>query len=136
MELQEYLQMCTLLACKGNGKKNYDKTHFTTPWIICKDGFSISIQVGSIHYCESENGYRTYGDTWVKAEWGFPSEPIDGEKYDCEMCCCKDFTDEDTTESVGCADVKDLQGLLDEHGGMDVIQTFKNGWDTIESYFV
>ena len=135
MELQELLQMCAILACKGNGEKNYDNVAFYIPRIHCKDGFTISIQVNNGNYCASDNGYRTYGDTWMRAEWGYPSEPIDGRKYGCEEYGWEDYTDDVTTNSVGCADVKDLQELLNEHGGIDVVQTFKNGWGRIKDYF-
>ena len=132
MKLQEYLQIWTLIACKGNGKKNYAKSHFIIPAIICKDGFIISVQVNSSSRCTSENGNCTYGETWLIAEWGFPNRPIDGMKYNCVLRDCEDFKNEDTTESMGSASVKDLQELLDEHGGIDVIQTFSSGWDAIE----
>lgn len=135
MKLQEFLQMCVLLACKGDGEGNYDNVIFHTPRIHCKDGFTISIQVNNGNYCSSENGYRTYGEKWERAEWGYPNKPIDGIKYHCEMWNDEDYTDAMTTDSVGSAGVEELQGLLDEHGGIDVVETFKNGWEMIGKYF-
>lgn len=138
MKLQEYLQLCTILACKGEPEKNYRAfaNMFITPLVYCKDGFRISIQVNRLNYCSSENGYRTYGETFKTAEWGFPSEPIDGKKYNCEMYEDEGFKMEDTTRSIGNTDVELLQSLLDEHGGIDVIRTFKEGWCKVAKYFV
>lgn len=80
--------------------------------ITCKDGFRISIQFNSYVYCESENGFREYGDKLLTAEWGFPSQSIDYEKYNGDNA--------PDVSNIGCCSIELLQELLDEHGGIDL----------------
>jgi hypothetical protein len=96
----------------------YDKKLFFLPRIHCKDGFSISIQVNHCNYCASENGTRTFGLDWKLVEWGFPSEYIDGEKYNAESL--------PTTQSVGgYVEIGLIDGLCEEHGGVDLARTLQ-----------
>lgn len=96
----------------------YDMEVFFLPRIYCHDGFNISIQVNNGNYCESENGTRTFGLNWKLVEWGFPSEPIDGEKYNAESL--------PTTESVGgWVDINLIDELCEEHGGIDLAKTLQ-----------
>lgn len=97
----------------------YDDKIFFIPRIYCKDGFNISIQVHNGNYCGSENGTRTFGLDWKLVEWGFPSEPIDGEKYHAE-------DKDNTTDSVGgYVEVGLIDELCEEHGGVDLAQTLQ-----------
>lgn len=117
MTLQEILQAAVAKAV-GNDEMSqtrYNNKVFMAPRIFCKDGFNISIQVHCGAMCGSENGLRTYGHTWIAAEWGFPSEPINEEKYGGS-----------SGEDVGMCEVELLQKLLDEHGGIDLIATIIN----------
>lgn len=96
----------------------YDNTIFFLPRIYCKDGFNISVQVHNGNYCASENGTRTFGLDWKLVEWGFPSSPIDFEKYNAE--------DTDTMRSVGgYVEIGLIDRLCEEHGGMDLQQTLR-----------
>ena len=100
----------------------YDRKIFFLPRVYCKDGFNISIQVHNGNYCASENGTRTFGLNWIEVEWGFPSEPIDGEKYHAE-------DKEDTTNSVGgWVDIKLIDELCEQHGGIDLTTTLSEGY--------
>ena len=100
----------------------YDRNMFFLPRIYCKDGFNISIQVHNGNYCASENGRRTFGLNWLKVEWGFPSEPIDGKKYNAE-------DEEHTTISVGAwVDIKLIDELCEQHGGVDLTTTLSEGY--------
>lgn len=100
----------------------YDRKIFFLPRVYCKDGFNISIQVHNGNYCASENGTRTFGLNWIEVEWGFPSEPIDGEKYNAE-------DKEDTTNSVGgWVDIKLIDELCEQHGGIDLTTTLSEGY--------
>ena len=100
-------------------ERNYNNNYFYLPRIRCNDGFSISIQVNNTNYCASENGTRQFGFNWVEVEWGFPSEEIDGVKYNAE--------DEDnTTDTVGgYVDIKLIDELIEEHGGLNLEETLK-----------
>ena len=100
----------------------YDRKIFFLPRVYCKDGFNISIQVHNGNYCASENGTRTFGLNWIEVEWGFRSEPIDGEKYHAE-------DKEDTTNSVGgWVDIKLIDELCEQHGGIDLTTTLSEGY--------
>lgn len=101
-------------------KRTYDKKIFFLPRVYCKDGFNISLQVNNGNYCESENGIRTFGFEWKEVEWGFPSEPIDPVKYNAE--------DSETMNSVGgYVDVKLIDELCEQHGGVDLQATLSEG---------
>lgn len=91
----------------------------TLPRVYAKDGFNISIQCRNGNYCASENGTRTFGFEWKLVEWGFPSEPIDGKKYNAE-------DEDDTTNTVGAyVLIEDIESLIEEHGGFDLETTLK-----------
>jgi len=54
-------------------KKTYDKAsiHLVRKRIVCNDGFSISVQGGTIfHYCKP----RVNANVYLQVECGFPSE--------------------------------------------------------------
>lgn len=100
----------------------YQDKFFFVPRIYCKDGFNISIQVNRANYCASENGTRTFGLDWKLVEWGFPSSEIDGEKYNAEDVS-------DTTDSVGgYVDIKLIDELCEQHGGIDLTTTLSEGY--------
>ena len=132
MTLQEFVNtmafgmlMANNNECKRTkmGMENaYMSTHFLLPRIHCKDGFNISIQVNKGNYCASENGVRTFGTNWELVEWGFPSEQIDGEKYNAEEIFYEEKID--TTQSVGgYVEIELMDALLQEHGGIDLQAT-------------
>lgn len=100
----------------------YQDKFFLLPRIYCKDGFNISIQVNNSNYCASENGIRTFGLDWKLVEWGFPSRPIDFEKYNAE--------DTDTMKSVGgYVDIGLIDELCEEHGGIDLAKTLQEDFN-------
>ncbi len=101
-------------------KRTYEKEMFYLPRVYCKDGFNISLQVHNGNYCASENGLRTFGFEWKEVEWGFPSQNIDADKYNAES--------HPTTKSVGgYVDVKLIDELCEEHGGIDLQATLSEG---------
>jgi len=110
---------CTRMSME----KVYNNNYFHLPKVYCKDGFNISIQVTKGDYCASENGIRTFGIDWKLVEWGFPSQPIDAEKYMCESG--------DTINGVGgYVPVELMEELIEEHGGID-LQTTLQKWSEI-----
>lgn len=85
------------------------------PYIVCKDGFSISLQVSNGNYCNSENGYQQFGYQWKEVEFGFPSE---------EEELLKEFADdEDVCNSVGSISIELAEEVLAKHGGIDLDRT-------------
>ena len=112
---------CTQMSME----KVYDDKYFHLPTIFCNDVFSISIQICKMSYSGSENGIRTFGIDWKLVEWGFPSQPIDGEKYMSE--------DTETTTSVGgYVPVELMEELIEEHGGIDLQTTLQKKMDSLE----
>lgn len=97
----------------------YKRKIFFIPRLCCVDGFSISIQVNHGNYCASENGVREFGFEYKLVEWGYPSEPIDGEKFNAE-------DPEYTTDTVGgYVEVELIEELCEQHGGFDYLRTLK-----------
>lgn len=102
-------------------KETYDSTPFVLPRVYCKDGFNISVQCHNGNYCASENGVREFGIDWKLVEWGFPSEEIDGSKYNAE-------DESNTKETVGgYVEIELLEELISEHGGIDLSMTLSKG---------
>lgn len=100
-------------------ERDYNNNYFYLPRIRCNDGFSISIQVHNGNYCASENGTRQFGFTWREVEWGFPSEEIDGVKYNAE-------DENNITNTVGgYVDINLIDELIEEHGGLNLEETLK-----------
>lgn len=126
MKLNTFLSVIATYTC-GNGNKRIAKSKyrfnlFIIPRIYCKDGFNISIQIHDGAYCSSENGYRTFGMIWKEVEWGYPSEPIDAIRYNCED---SDKGNDATMNSIGSYVSLDLmEELLNQHGGIDLELTF------------
>jgi hypothetical protein len=94
---------------------SYDTENFFVPRIVCKDGWAISLQVHHGNYCSTENGYRKFGYSFDRVEWGFPTshEPALMDSADGLG------EDEDTTGTVGSIEVDKIQAILDTHGGID-----------------
>jgi len=77
------------------------------PRLYCLDGFNISIQGGYGNYSNPKKTVEIY-DTM---EIGFPSEI-------CDLC--------EVGDVAGYVTVKELQRLVDEHGGIDFQKSLKN----------
>lgn len=111
---------CTQMSME----KTYNTKHFHLPRVYCNDGFNISIQIDNGHYCVSENGIRTFGSDWKLVEWGFPSQPIDAEKYMSERA--------ETINGVGgFVPVELMEELIEEHGGIDLQTTLQKKMDVL-----
>lgn len=119
-----------------NEKMSYDNQLFYTPRIVCKDGFSVSLQIHNSNYCSTENGHREFGYSYQSVEFGFPSENdkdlakfsemygYSSYNYDVpegEDAVEIPFNEEtfDCTGTVGSVPIEDIQRILDNHGGID-----------------
>lgn len=133
MTAREYINVAAFCLLQGGNKRNtltemdskYEMTMPFIPRIVCNDGFSISVQVNHGNYCASENGVRKFGFDWKLVEWGYPSERIDPEKYNCEGY---DILGDnvDTTNSVGgFVEIELIDELCEEHGGINVQETLR-----------
>ena len=65
MKINEFIQKYRTVAKLGMGM-----TSSHTPYVICKDGFVMSVQAGQSLYSEP----RDVVDSYEEAEVGFPSE--------------------------------------------------------------
>ena len=128
MTTNDYLNM--MLNMLGINEENYDGKFFDLPFLVAKDGFDISIQCSSYHYCGSENGEKKFGKEWKVVEWGYPSTPIDHTIFGDWIEC-----DEETVETVGFVETKYVDDLMQEHGGIDIIATLSNAHKSISNYF-
>ena len=88
-------------------EKSYQKVR---PRIVCKDGFSMSVQAGigiySVPRKNLENG------EYKAVEVGFPSEP---EELIFEYAECEDYTQ----TVYGYVPVELVEKVIEKHGGME-----------------
>ena len=125
MNLQQYFRLITMsifqkeltdIATYLEQEFIYDRVYFKCPRIYCKDGFNLSVQINSLSYSSSNNGYQKLGYTWKTCEFGYPSENDDILLKYSEDRCYDMIT-------VGSIPVKELQKVLDNHGGIDLDET-------------
>lgn len=75
------------------------------PHIVCKDGYELSVQASSRHYCTPRKDRAKF---YVEVEVGFPSYHDDllGDDNDCGV--------------YACVPVENVAVLIDKHGGMSL----------------
>lgn len=76
--------------------------------VICKDGFSVSLQASHLHYCEPRKDNAEY---YEEFELGFPSEPLP------ELA--KWSEDQDYAGVFGYVPVEEIAKIFESHGGVD-----------------
>ena len=91
----------------------------TLPKIICADGFSMSVQVGSFLYSTPKKAAKRYS----AVEIGFPSEhEILIESY---AEGCNHHLSDYTKTIYPYVPVRIVDQVLKKHGGIDLAKTFK-----------
>lgn len=75
--------------------------------VVCKDGFTISVQASGSHYCAP----RSSVGPWVMVECGFPSGDVP------TLSAWKDGGESDTGSVFGWVPVEVVEALIDSHGG-------------------
>ena len=93
------------------------------PYVVCADGFGVSIQASDCHYCEPRISQYPENDfvPYETVELGYPSE-ADEDLLPYQECPDR----EDPTESVyGYIPVSVVDKVLEKHGGIDIAAT----WD-------
>lgn len=93
-------------------KMDYKNVYFQCPVIWAMDGWHVSIQIMNANYCASENGYRQFGHTIERVEWGFPSGDESLLKESAEE-------PEDVTHTVGSISLELAERIFAKHGGVD-----------------
>lgn len=92
----------------------------TRPYIVCADGFGVSIQASNCHYCAPRISQfpNTEFITYDTVELGFPSA------VDEDLLPYQENSEEDPTESVyGFVPVEVVDKVLQKHGGIDLSLT-------------
>lgn len=112
------------------GLISYDDTYFYLPLMYANDGFYVSLQIHNGNYCETENGYRKFGETYISVEFGFPSENeelmkpyAEGYNYggydedgNDKVFILEEF---DIRGTVGNIPVSVMEDVFKKHGGID-----------------
>lgn len=140
MNLTQYFRVVTqvLFAKNGGaisiqgftGRIRYESTYFYLPRIYANDGFNVSIQIHNGNYCETENGYRAFGDNFIDVEFGFPSQNEELMKPYAEGFNYGGYDDDgnetpfileefDITGTVGKIPVSVMEEVFAKHGGID-----------------
>jgi len=104
MTINEFIQKYRTVAKLGMGM-----TSSHTPYVICKDGFVMSVQAGQSLYSEP----RDVVDSYEEAEVGFPSEEeslLTTYAEDGENLC-------DTV--YGYVPCSIIEEVIEKHGGID-----------------
>jgi hypothetical protein len=82
---------------------------------VCADGFQVSVQASSTHYCEPRDNFGPY----TEVELGYPSEPVEAWLEYAED------PDRPTTTVYGYVPIEWVVQVLDQHGGIDWAETTK-----------
>lgn len=83
--------------------------------IVCADGFQVSVQASTSHYCTPRDDYGPYSEV----ELGYPNEPVEA-----WMEYAED-PDRPTTTVYGYVPIEVVEVVLDQHGGIDWAATTK-----------
>lgn len=79
------------------------------PYVICRDGFKISVQAGQTLYCEP----RQNQGPWRKVECGYPSD------IDPDLMPWAESEDDPCLTVYAYVPVEAVAAVLEKHGGID-----------------
>ncbi len=86
------------------------------PCIWCNDGFNMSVQASSTHYCSPRESTNKY----TAMETGYPSE------YEADIIEYAEDLDNPTDTVYGYVPIEVIHDIIEKHGGIDVEKTFNN----------
>ena len=89
--------------------ENGIRRHIRNPYLICKDGFTMSVQASETHYSEPKG----FADEYSEVEIGYPSN-----MENLIMDYCEDHQDPCGTV-YGYVPVELVDRVIDKHGGID-----------------
>ena len=98
---------------KSEHRQRYGRV--MTPYIVCADGFTMSVQASGSHYCEPRGNYNRYREF----EIGFPSQ-----KESLIMRYCEDES-KPTDTVYAFVPFNVVNDVLEKHGGIDIDATLK-----------
>ena len=93
-----------------------ERKTYHRPRIVCKDGFSMSVQCSEANYCSPRYDNNDY---YTSAEIGFPSE-----KEDLIMEYAEQ-SDMPTKTVYGWVPSETIDEVIEKHGGINITETFK-----------
>jgi len=95
----------------------YGNTGFRRPCkkIVCRDGFEVSVQASSTHYCTPRDDDGPY----IEIELGYPSEPVEAWMEYAEN------PDRPTDTVYGYIPIELVVRVFDSHGGIDWAKTLE-----------
>jgi Zn/Cd-binding protein ZinT len=98
-------------------KTGYGRLHLVEnrPVIVCGDGFKLSVQASTTHYCFPR---ETNAEEYKKVECGFPSDE-DVEEIE-------EYDEDGTCSIFAYVPVEKLDVLFERRGGIDVKKTIEN----------
>lgn len=97
-------------------ERDIDTMYFTRPRVVCKDGFSISIQASYVNYCIPR---LTFSGDYEAVELGYPSK---------EEPLINDYAEDPdslTSTVYGTVPVELVDKVLEKHGGIIEDQELK-----------
>lgn len=106
----------TLARISKTFERDIDKMYFTRPRVVCKDGFSISIQASYVNYCIPR---LTFSGDYEAVELGYPSK---------EESLIDDYAEDPdnlTSAVYGTVPVELVDKVLEKHGGIIEDQELK-----------
>jgi len=83
--------------------------------IVCADGFTVSVQASTSHYCTPRDNDGPYSEV----ELGYPSEPVEAWMEYAE------HSDRPTMTVYGYVPIEVVEVVLEYHGGVDWDKTTK-----------
>ena len=98
-------------------RKQFDRV--MVPYVVCADGFTMSVQASGSHYCEPRANVERYRSF----EIGFPSQ-----KESLIMSYCEDES-KPTDTVYGWVPCAVVNAVLEKHGGIDIDATLKRAED-------
>lgn len=115
---EHYIFCPTRRAMEENKDEYPDATTYleVRPWVVCKDGFKVSIQASKNHYCEPRTNFPP-DDEYISVELGFPN------MVDSLILPYAEDPEEPTGTVYGQVPVEIVDKMLKKHGGIVDVQT-------------
>lgn len=99
------------IAITFDKKNEYPRRNY----VVCNDGFSISVQASEYHYCSPRFNTNNYSSV----ELGFPNQVE-------ELILEYAENIENPTKTVyGWTPIEVIEQVIEKHGGIDIDKTFK-----------
>jgi hypothetical protein len=99
------------LAITFDKKNDYPRRNY----VVCNDGFQVSIQASEYHYCEPRINTKFYNSV----ELGFPN------KVEKLILPYAETSENPTNTVYGWTPIEVIEEVIVKHGGINIDKTFK-----------